>query len=141
QKRLGFKERLDTGERLDAYSVATWTSTLLGDLAEADRVSNEALATLLPGQAPGMSLHLVAWRAEALFCLGRWDEAVSVAQRGEALWRDLGQPATGYGVRAFLAAFDVARARGDGDGVEHWRAIVRAILDQFGVQDAARRLS
>ena len=141
QRRLGFKERLDTGERLDAYSVATWTSTLLGDLAEADRVSSEALATLLPGQAPGMSLHLVAWRVEALFCLGRWDEALTSAQRAEALWRDLGRAATRYGVRAFVAAFDVARARDDGDWVEHWRAIVRAILDQFGPQDAASRLS
>jgi class 3 adenylate cyclase len=141
QRRLAFKERLDTRERLDAYSVATWTSTVLGDFAEADRVSNEALATLLPGQAPGMSLHLVAWRAEALFCLGRWDEALTAAQRAEALWRDLGRAATGYGVRAFLAAFDVARARGDADGVEQWRAIVRAIFDQFGVEHAARRLS
>ena len=32
-------------------------------------------------------------------------------------------------------------AREDGDWVEHWRAIVRAILDQFGPQDAASRLS
>ena len=141
QRRLGFKERLDSRERLDAYSMATWTATVLGDLTEADRVSNEALATLLPGQAPGMSLHLVAWRAEAIFCLGRWDEALTTAHRAEALWRDLGQAATGYGVRAFLAAFDVARARGDSDGVEHWRAIARAILDQFGAQDAASRLS
>ncbi|MBA2644368.1 MAG: AAA family ATPase [Solirubrobacterales bacterium] len=139
--RLGFKERLNHPERLDAYSVATWTSTVLGDLADADRVSSEALATVQAGQAPGMSLHLVAWRAEALFCLGRWDEAVTAAERAEALWRELGQAATGYGVRAFLAAFDVARARADGDAVERWRAIVRAILQQFGAQDAARRLA
>jgi tetratricopeptide (TPR) repeat protein len=141
QRRLGFKERLDTRERLDAYSMVTWASTVLGDLAEADRISNEALAALLPGQAPGMALHLVAWRAEALFCLGRWDEALITGQRAQALWRDLGQAATGYGVRAFVAAFDVARARADGDGVERWRAIVRAIVDQFGVQDAAGRIS
>jgi class 3 adenylate cyclase/tetratricopeptide (TPR) repeat protein len=141
RRRLGFKDRLDSRERIDAYSLATWTSTVLGDLADADRVSNEALQTLLPGQAPGMSLHLVAWRAEALFCLGRWDEALTTAQRAEALWRDLGQAATGYGVRAFLAAFDVARARADGDGVDRWRAIVRAINDQFGVKDPAIRLS
>jgi hypothetical protein len=113
----------------------------MGDLAEADRVSSEALATLLPRQAPGMALHLVAWRAEVVFCLGRWEEALTTAQRAEAMWNDLGQAATGYAVRGFLAAFDVARARGDGDGVERWRAIVRAIIDQFGEEDQVRRLS
>jgi class 3 adenylate cyclase len=141
QRRIGFKERLDSRERLDAYSVATWTSTVLGDLVEADRISNEALSTLQPGQAPGMSLHLMAWRVEALFCLGRWDEALTAAQRAEALWRELGQAATGYATRAFLAAFDVARARDDGEGIERWRLIVRAINDQFGAQDPVRRLS
>jgi class 3 adenylate cyclase len=141
RRRLDFKDRLDTRERLDAYSVATWTSTLLGDLAEADRVSSEALTALLPRQAPGMALHLVAWRAEVVFCLGRWEEALTTAQRAEAMWRDLGQAATGYAVRAFLVAFDIARAQGDGDGLERWRAIVRAIIDQFGVEDQVRRLS
>ncbi|MGH2358771.1 MAG: ATP-binding protein [Candidatus Limnocylindria bacterium] len=140
-RRLDFKERLAAGERLDAYSMATWTSTILGDLTEADRVSSEALTTLLPGQVPGMSLHLVAWRAEVLFCLGRWDEAITIAQRAEALWRDLGQAATGYAVRAFLAAFDVARARVDRDGMQRWRGVVRAIVDQFGAEAAVHRLS
>jgi tetratricopeptide (TPR) repeat protein len=141
RRRIGFKERLDQRERLDAYSMATWNSNLLGGLDDAERVSAEALATLQPGQAPGMSLHLVSWRADTLYWLGRWDEAVGTVERAEALWRDLGQAAAGYSVRAFMAGFDVARARGDADRLDRWRTIVRAILAQFSEGDAAGRLA
>jgi len=55
--------------------MVAWSSALLGDLDEADRVSTLGLAQVQHGQVPAWTLHMVVWRIYVLTLLGRWDEA------------------------------------------------------------------
>jgi tetratricopeptide (TPR) repeat protein len=100
-------------EKVDAYGMVVWCATMLGDLARADQVSAEGLAEIQPGQVPSSALHVVAWRTYVLTLLGRWDEALSLADRAYQLSRDLGPPSTGYALHGFMVAIDIARARED----------------------------
>ena len=86
RKRLGFEDRIGLYERLDAHSVFSWMSLVMGDLDTADRDSAEMVARLLPGQAPYPGLHLFAWRTLTLTLLGRWDEAVAMFWRALEAW-------------------------------------------------------
>ncbi|HZC79198.1 MAG TPA: hypothetical protein VE258_15705, partial [Ktedonobacterales bacterium] len=112
-QRLAFQERLELLERVDAHSMVTWSSALLGDLDYAERVSAQGLAQVQPGQVPAVTLHLVAWRIYLLTLLGRWDDSLSMAQRARQLLIESNQAAAGYALRGFMAALDVARARQD----------------------------
>ena len=112
-ERLGFQARLSMVEKLDAYGMVAWSSALLGDLDQADRASAEGLAQVQPGQAPAPTLHVVAWRIYVLTLLGRWDEALTMADRAHQLWVELGRSSTGYALHGFMAAIDIARARQD----------------------------
>jgi len=131
RRRLTFADRLNLIETVDAYSVITWASAVLGDLGEADRVSAAALAHLQPGQVPAWALHVVAWRIYTLNLLGRWDEAVAMGHRAEELWIETGRSATGYAQRGFIAALDIARAREDWARVADYQGILRTITDAF----------
>ena len=113
ERRIAIEDKLGLYERLDAHSVLAWMSYLMGDLETADRDSAQMAARLLPGQAPYPALHLYSWRAATLRTLGRWDEAVAVFWRAMEAWHDAGSHAAGYGLRGFLAGFDVGKARGD----------------------------
>ncbi|MBA3779087.1 MAG: AAA family ATPase [Chloroflexi bacterium] len=139
--RLGFRDRLNLPERIDASSTVVWASTVIGDLQEADQVAQEALMALQPGQAPSMVLHLVSWRAQALYDLGRWDEVLKMTERAERLWIDIGRPATLYAIRGFLSGFDVARARREPEAAHHWQEICEAILGQLSAPDYASKLT
>jgi len=100
-------------EKVDAYGMVTWCAGVLGDLAKADRVSAEGLAQIQPGQVPAATLHVIAWRTYVLTLLGRWDEALAMAERQYQLCRDLGSTSTAYVLHGFMAAMDIARARQD----------------------------
>ena len=113
RERLTFQERLNMGERVDAHSMVAWSSCLLGDLDEAERVTAEGLSQVQPGQVPAWTMHMVAWRAYALTLLGRWDEALAMGERARQLWLESGRPSAGYALRGFMAAIDIARARQD----------------------------
>lgn len=113
RERLTFQERLNMAERVDAHSMVAWSSCLLGDLDEADRVTAEGLAQVQPGQVPAWTMHMVAWRTYALALLGRWDEAMAMGERARQLWLESGRPSAGYALRGFMAAIDIARARQD----------------------------
>jgi class 3 adenylate cyclase len=126
-RRLAFGERLDLSERMDAYAVATWSSGLVGDLEEAERVSAAGLAQVQPGQVPAWTLHVLAWRIYSLTLLGRWDEVLSAGERACQLWRESGVTA-GYAVRGFIPALDVARARGDSRREDELREVLGEIL-------------
>jgi hypothetical protein len=113
EQRLSFRERLTMVEKVDAYGMVVWAAAFLGDLAKGDRVSAEGLAEIQPGQVPAAALHLVAWRAYILTLLGRWDEALVVAERAYQLNRDLHTVSTAYALHGFMAGIDIARARQD----------------------------
>jgi class 3 adenylate cyclase len=130
-ERLRLRQRLSMIEKLDAYGMVAWGSSLLGELEEASRVTAEALAQVQPGQVPAPTLHIVAWRIYALTLLGRWDEALTLAERGQQLWVDLGRPATGYAVHGFMAAADIARARQDQQLLDRFAAVLDGITSIY----------
>ena len=131
RQRLGFRERLGVEEKVDAYSMVAWSSALLGDLDDAERVSAEGLAHVQPGQFPAWTLHLAAWRIYTLTLLGRWDEALIMAERGRQLWVESGRSAAGYATFGFMAAMDIARARQDQRLLELYGGINDEILAAF----------
>jgi class 3 adenylate cyclase len=130
-RRLEFIDQLDLIERLDTYSVIAWGSALLGELEEADRVSATALTGLQPGQAPTWALHAAAWRIYTLVLRGRWDAALSAAERAVQLWIEAGRISAGYAMRGFLAAIDVARARQDDATFERFKDVIEEITRAF----------
>lgn len=127
RQRLEFQGRLNMVEKIDAHSMVVWASALLGDLRQADDVSAQGLAQIMPGQIPAWALHLVAWRIYTLTLLGRWDEALALADRARQLWIESGRSSAGYAVRGFMAAIDIARARED----ERLQEIYSSIHDEI----------
>jgi class 3 adenylate cyclase len=131
QQRLEFEDRLSMVEKVDAHSMVAWSSCVLGKLHEAERSSADGLARIQPGQVPAWTLHLVSWRTYVLTLLGRWDEALQMAERGRQLWLESGKPAAGYANRGFLAAVDIARARKDEQAAELYGEVFRQITKAF----------
>jgi class 3 adenylate cyclase len=139
RQRLMFQDRLQLSEKIDAHSMVVWSSALLGDLDEAERVSAEGLAQVQPGQVTAVTLHLVAWRTYVLTLLGRWDDALAMAQRARQLLIESGQSSAGYALRGFMAAVDVARARQDERLAELYRATHDEISGAFPEATPFRR--
>jgi hypothetical protein len=131
RRRLTFQDRLNMIEKVDAHSMVTWSSALLGDLDEADRVSAEGLARIQPGQVPAWTLHLVVWRTYVLTLLGRWDEALLMGERVRQLWLEARKPSAGYAVRGFMSVIDIARARQDDRLADSYKEILDTILMAF----------
>jgi class 3 adenylate cyclase len=131
RQRLAIQDRLDLFEKVDAHSMVVWSSAFLGELDEAERVSAQGLAQVQPGQVPAVVLHLVVWRVYALTLLGRWDEALSMAQRARQLLVESNQSAAGYAQRGFIAAMDIARARQDEGLLELYGGINDEIASAF----------
>ena len=131
RQRLAFGDRLEIGERLDAASMVAWAAVTVGDLEEANAVSEAALKLVQPGQASNWALGLTAWRAMAASLHGDWEAAIAAAGRAQALWLELDRVAAGYARRGFLAAFEVARARHDDLGMTRWRDVLDHIAHSF----------
>ena len=139
RRRLTFQDRLNMVEKVDAHSMVAWSSALLGDLDEADRVSAQGLAKIQPGQVPAWTLHLVAWRTYVLTLLGRWDEALLMGERARQLWLEARKPSAGFALRGFMAAIDVAHARQDDHLADLYREILDTILMAFPAGSHFRR--
>jgi class 3 adenylate cyclase len=139
RRRLTFQDRLSMVEKVDAHSMVTWSSAVLGDLDEAERVSAQGLAQIQPGQVPVWTLHLVVWRTYVLTLLGRWDEALVMGERARQLWLEAQKPAAGYAVRGLIAVIDIAHARQDDRLAESYREILDTILMAFPADSAFRR--
>ena len=140
QERLAFEDRLDLHERLDAYTMVAWASAMLGDLAEADRATVSALGLIQSGQVHWWGLHSAAWRAYVLTLLGRWDEALAVAEHARKIWAEGGLIPAAHCVHGFIAALDVGRARHDSQLVDHYRAVLEEILKHFAADSLFGRL-
>ena len=140
QQRLAFEDRLDLHERLDAHTMVAWTSALLGDLAQADRSTASALGLFQSGQVHWWGLHSAAWRAYTLTLLGRWDEALVVAEHARKIWAEGGLIPAAYCVHGFIAALDVGRARHDIQLVDRYRAVLDEILKHFAADSLFGRL-
>ena len=139
-ERLAFEDRLDLHERLDAYTMVAWASALLGDLAEADRATAAALRLFQAGQVHWWGLHSASWRAYTLTLLGRWDEALAVAEHTRKIWAEGGLIPAAYCVHGFIAALDVARARHEGQLVDRYRAVLEEILKHFAADSLFGRM-
>ncbi len=140
QQRLAFEDRLDLHERLDAHTMVAWASALLGDLAEADRATASALSLFQAGQVHWWGLHSAAWRAYALTLMGRWDEALAVAEHARKIWAEGGLIPAAYSVHGFIAALDVGRARHDTQLVDRYRAVLDEILRHFAADSLFGRI-
>ena len=140
QQRLAFEDRLDLHERLDAHTMVAWASALLGDLAQADRTTASALGLFQSGQVHWWGLHSAAWRAYTLTLLGRWDEALAVAEHARKIWAEGGLIPAAYCVHGFIAALDVGRARHDTQLVDRYRAVLEEILKHFAADSLFGRL-
>ncbi len=140
QERLAFEDRLDLHERLDAYTMVAWASALLGDLAQVDRATASALGLFQSGQVHWWALHSAAWRAYALTLLGRWDEALVVAEHARKIWAEGGLIPAAHCVHGFIAALDVGRARHDSQLVDQYRAVLDEILKHFAADSLFGRL-
>jgi class 3 adenylate cyclase len=140
QQRLAFEDRLDLHERLDAHTMVAWASALLGDLAQADRSTASALGLFQSGQVHWWGLHSAAWRAYALTLLGRWDEALAVAEHARKIWAEGGLIPAAYCVHGFIAALDVGRARRDTQLIDRYRAVLDEILKHFAADSLFGRL-
>jgi class 3 adenylate cyclase len=139
RQRLAFQDRLELSEKVDAHAMVAWSSTLLGDLDEAERISAEGIAQVQPGQVPAITLHLIVWRIYALTLLGRWDDVLRMAERARQLWIEAGRTSTGYALRGFMGAIDVARARQDEGLLELYGAIHDEISTAFPEGTPLRR--
>jgi class 3 adenylate cyclase len=139
-ERLAFEDRLDLHERLDAYTMVAWASALLGDLTQADRATASALGLFQSGQVHWWGLHSASWRAYTLTLLGRWDDALRVAEHARKIWAEGGLIPAAYCVHGFIAALDVARARRDGQLVDQYRAVLEEILKHFAGDSLFGRL-
>jgi len=136
EERIAMGSRLVMFEQVDAHAVAAWSSTIMGDLAAADRISAAGLAILQPRQAPDWALHLVAWRIVALALMGKWDEVESTTERAYGFWLESGRPLAGYSMRGFTSALIVAHARRDQARIERWSEVMHEIGSQFGLRRA-----
>ena len=134
-ERHKIEDRLSTSERADAWIVRTWSELLLGELEEAVDSADRARAGLVTGQAASFVLGATCWRVLALHALGRWDEALTEAARAERAWQESELRAPWYAINGFLAAFTIARGRGDQVGADRWRELVAWIDERSDAID------
>jgi class 3 adenylate cyclase len=139
-EREAFEDRVSTAERADAWNSRSWSEFILGQLENATASAERARAGLAPGQASAFVLGASCWRVVALHALGRWDEALADAARAERAWQESELRAPWYAINGFLAAFAIARGRGDPVGSDHWRELIQRIDERSDPGIRTRRV-
>jgi class 3 adenylate cyclase len=140
KERQQLEDRVSTYERADSWIVRTWAELLLGQLEDAVQSADRARAGLGTGQASAFVLGASCWRTVALHALGRWDEALADASRAERAWQESELRAPWYAINGFLAAFAIARGRGDPVGADHWRELIQRIDERSDAGIRTRRV-
>ena len=141
RRRLSLEPRLSLQERLDAYNVFAWQSTIVGQLDQAIAAARRGLAAVQPGQDPNFALSVAHWLPYALALTGGWDEVPAATERCRQLWNEGGRVTAGYGLTGFIAGLEVARARGYEPGIEAWSNVIAEIVGQFHDGHPTRRLA
>jgi class 3 adenylate cyclase len=132
---------LVTSERLDGMIMLAWMQMLRGDLAASETAAAAVGEGLTAGQAPVWVLGASGWRIEALWALGRWDDALAEAARSELAWRESQVLAPTFALNGFLAAFSIARARRDPVDAERWRSLAETLIQRGGHGNRAHRMA
>jgi len=114
RRRLELAETLeDPWELGDVHAVAAWASALIGDYPEAVRRAERG-EVISGGEAAGMTLHNLSWRAFARFSLGDWPTVVDeILPRVWGLLGDRKDDPPYFTAHAFGSAAFVHAARGD----------------------------
>ncbi|HEY8633296.1 MAG TPA: hypothetical protein VIL50_09085, partial [Candidatus Limnocylindrales bacterium] len=140
RRRLALRE-LVTSERLDGQIMLAWMEMLRGDLAASETAAAAVREGLTAGQAPVWVMGASGWRTDALWALGRWDDALAEAARSELAWRESQVHAPTFALNGFLAAFSIARARRDPVDAERWRSLAETLIQRGGPGNRAHRMT
>ncbi|HET7027042.1 MAG TPA: adenylate/guanylate cyclase domain-containing protein [Candidatus Limnocylindrales bacterium] len=130
-ERLALGDRLDSGERADAYIVRGWSLITLGRVEEGLASVRAVEAMFGPGQVLGYRIGAKGWEVAALHILGRWDEAVVAGRRLLDLWIEYDRSSVGYAVHGFIRVVEIARARRESALEKEFAATARELLGQF----------
>jgi class 3 adenylate cyclase/uncharacterized protein len=109
RRRLTRQADLNQAERRDAYHMVFDSAMSLGDLSQAERALAEAMALDWSPQSPE-AVAIYTDRLCVLTLLGRWDEALGLADRAAKQWLQThgGSGPASYG---FICAYELALAR------------------------------
>jgi class 3 adenylate cyclase len=113
-RRLELAETIeDPWELGDIHAVAAWASAMIGDYPEAIRLAEQG-ERRAAGEAAGMELHNLSWRAFAEFALGNWPSVVDVIMpKALSILGDRREEPPYFSAHLFGAAAFVRDARGD----------------------------
>jgi hypothetical protein len=131
---------LVTSERLDAQIMLSWLEMLRGELAASETAAGAVRAGLGAGQAPAWVMGASGWRTDALWALGRWDDALVEAGRSELAWRESQIHAPSFALNGFLAAFSIAQSRRDPVDEAHWRSLAETVVQRSDIAARVRRM-
>jgi AAA ATPase domain/Adenylate and Guanylate cyclase catalytic domain len=125
QRRLDLAETLeDPWELGDIHAVAAWSRALIGDYRKAVQLAERG-ELLTAGEAAGMELHNVSWRAFAEFALGNWQAIVGdILPRIQTLLGDRRDDPPYFAIHGFGSAAFIHDAQGGpeaADLVSHLR--------------------
>jgi len=108
----------DPWELGDMYAVTAWALALIGEYPEALQRAAQGEAVAI-GEAEGMALHNLSWRAFVEFSLGNWTVVVDeILPRVQALLGDRGMDPPYFTAHVFGSAALIHEARGDPRAVE-----------------------
>jgi class 3 adenylate cyclase len=130
-RRVAMGDRITLTERMDAHHMVAWANCLLGEFAEAARLSRSGTALVLPGQSSNFTLAVAVWLPYSLAQLGQWDDVIPAAERAMTYWSEADTPAPGFGLHGLYSALWVARARHNRDQVDRWSELVERIALRF----------
>ena len=131
RRRIGFADRLNLEERLDALQVLAWGSALLGDLEGAAAAADAGIAVLQPEQNMVFVLASSSWSAYARALMGDWARTEASVDDLRRRWIDAGRPAAAYALQGVLSGIDWARNRGAEGSVDRWWEVADAIISSF----------
>ena len=129
RRRLTRQAELNQAERRDAYHMVFDSALSLGDLVEAERALAEAMATDWSPQSPE-AVAIYTDRVCVLTLLGRWDEALELADRAVKQWLQT-HGGTGPASYGFVCAYELALARRANDLAELLRETLHQISNDL----------